>query len=86
VRVEINKIELAMQHAFDCKYCKRTLIQPVTLIPCGHCFCRACEKGYKENCSACGNGKPTEARYRNELMDDFMRFHGLLTDFKAFIG
>lgn len=54
----------------QCNFCHHSLIQPITVIPCGHNFCLNCKKGYTKCCSVCGEKVKIEAVYRNELLDD----------------
>lgn len=38
-----------------CKLCDKTITEAITVIPCGHSFCKKCKKGYKGNiCFSCG--------------------------------
>lgn len=54
-----------------CKYCNKLLDQPATVIPCGHTFCLGCKQAYRKNiCYVCGEKKPFDAVYRNELLDE----------------
>ena len=48
------------------------LLNPVTIIPCGHNYCLGCKRGYKKECVECDGKLKIEAVYRNELMDDII--------------
>lgn len=41
------------------------LINPVTVIPCGHNYCLGCKKGYTKECLQCNGKLKIEAVYRN---------------------
>ena len=58
----------------SCRYCKKILDKPATVIPCGHTYCVSCKTGYRRNqCYACGPDIKVSAVYRNELLDEFFK-------------
>lgn len=66
-----NKLkELSLNlNGITCKLCNNNIEDAITVIPCGHSYCRRCEKGYSgTNCFSCRT--KIEALYKNELMDE----------------
>ncbi len=62
---ELEQVDRGVQPSLKCTYCKGTVKEPVTIIPCGHCFCLACKKGYSKECCKCGPKVGIDAMYRN---------------------
>ncbi len=68
----LEKSQKQLQGSVTCTYCSNQLKEPVTIIPCGHCFCLNCKKGYQKECCRCGPKVKIDALYRNELLDEVL--------------
>ena len=71
-----------MVESLQCQYCKSQIREPVTIIPCGHCFCLGCKKGYQKECCQCGPKVKVDALYRNELLDDVLAILQVVKDIR----
>ncbi|CAD8116938.1 unnamed protein product [Paramecium sonneborni] len=72
---EIQSLCLDLKRHLECKYCGKELKDPVTLIPCAHSYCKACRKGYSNDCFLCGKELKLEAVYLNQFMIDMMALY-----------
>lgn len=43
----------SLETDITCLYCMNIYDDPITLIPCGHSYCRKCSEGYSNGCSEC---------------------------------
>lgn len=68
IRKKLKEISLNL-NGITCKSCNNKIEDAITAIPCGHSYCRRCEKGYTgANCLCCKT--KIEALYKNELMNE----------------
>ena len=79
----LEKNEKEVMKSLNCNFCGKLIVEPVTVIPCGHNFCLGCKKAYTKECIKCGPKViyiyykiiiqvKIEAMYRNELLDDIL--------------
>lgn len=49
----------SLETDLTCLHCMQIFDDPISLIPCGHCYCQKCTDGYMKECSEC-HKKPEE--------------------------
>ena len=63
---KLKSTEKALEVDLSCQKCMNLMTNPVTMIPCGHSFCKHCIDGDVEECPACD--MEIEYKFKNELM------------------
>lgn len=81
--VKVEQGEKILVDSLQCQFCKQTMKDPVTIIPCGHCFCLGCKKGYQKECCRCGPKVKIDALYRNELLDDVLAIYQVIKEIRS---
>lgn len=77
----LKKAREEMDASLSCSKCLKVLSEPVTAIPCGHCFCFKCRNNVKKNeCPECPEEDNTiEFLYRNKLLDEILEKYAGIT-------
>lgn len=70
-----------MEKLLSCRFCNREICEAVSVVPCGHSYCKSCKKGYESSCFRCGPKRKIEGLYRNGILDEVKELFTLLCHF-----